>query len=216
MTAWSEAEGQPLPSAKEATHSKRTSGSSALASLEKVLAHLVRKFKGQTPGTSSRSSRPSFDKDKEEVKTEIEQASTSCADAKEVKDYSTSVLAVLQQFGYDASKINGSNTTRDMRFRPFEVLVRNDHTSRGNRGITSIALNSLLHPVCSMPEQVIFRSAGPDNLPLPSPELLSVHAACSKIAHLSGAAEHVDKLNQEAEAPPCWQPTVDKHVLFIL
>ncbi|KAK0444206.1 uncharacterized protein EV420DRAFT_1768324 [Desarmillaria tabescens] len=36
-------------------------------------------------------------------------------------------------------------------------------------------------------------------LPLPSPAYLAIHAACCRVAHLSGAAEYVEKVLQEEE-----------------
>ena len=49
-----------------------------------------------------------------------------------------------------------------------------------------------------IPEQVTFTShkAG---LQLPSPKYLRVHAACCKIAHMSGAAEYLDMVYGEME-----------------
>ncbi|EEB95421.1 hypothetical protein MPER_05615 [Moniliophthora perniciosa FA553] len=36
-------------------------------------------------------------------------------------------------------------------------------------------------------------------LPLPSPELLALHAACAKVAHLSGAAAYIDQLDRDTD-----------------
>ena len=49
-----------------------------------------------------------------------------------------------------------------------------------------------------VPEQVTFTSHYPE-LPLPSPKYLRIHAACCKIAHLSGAAEHLEHIFREME-----------------
>jgi hypothetical protein len=45
-----------------------------------------------------------------------------------------------------------------------------------------------------VPDQVEFSSMSPGNLPLPKPEYLRLHALCAKVAHLSGAAEVVDRV----------------------
>lgn len=37
------------------------------------------------------------------------------------------------------------------------------------------------------------------NLPLPCPELLALHAACAKVAHMSGAAQFFDKQDADDE-----------------
>ncbi|KAI0334048.1 hypothetical protein GY45DRAFT_1295942 [Cubamyces sp. BRFM 1775] len=49
-----------------------------------------------------------------------------------------------------------------------------------------------------VPEQVTFTSHYPE-LSLPSPKYLRIHAACFRIAHLSGAAEHLDHIFREME-----------------
>jgi len=37
------------------------------------------------------------------------------------------------------------------------------------------------------------------NLPLPNPEYLRIHAVCCRVAHLSGAAEQMDKILEDLE-----------------
>jgi len=48
-------------------------------------------------------------------------------------------------------------------------------------------------PRKNLPEFVAFSSSDPA-LALPSPGLLALHATCAKVAHLSGAAEHVNRV----------------------
>jgi hypothetical protein len=50
-----------------------------------------------------------------------------------------------------------------------------------------------------VPEKTTLTSSNPTALPVPSPELLALHAACAKVAHLSGAGEYIDKLDRDAE-----------------
>ena len=38
-----------------------------------------------------------------------------------------------------------------------------------------------------------------EGLPVPSPEWLALHAACAKVAHLSGAAEYIETILRDAE-----------------
>ena len=45
---------------------------------------------------------------------------------------------------------------------------------------------------------IVFKSAHPD-LPLPNPAYLRIHAACCRVAHLSGAGEYMDKIREELE-----------------
>ena len=44
-----------------------------------------------------------------------------------------------------------------------------------------------------------FTTPNPATLPVPSPELLALHAACAKVAHLSGAGEYIDKIDRDIE-----------------
>ena len=52
-------------------------------------------------------------------------------------------------------------------------------------------------PFCLIPlDPVTFTTSDPV-LPLPSPQLLAVHAACAQVAHLSGARKYIDKHSKE-------------------
>lgn len=46
---------------------------------------------------------------------------------------------------------------------------------------------------------VTFTSPDPEKLPLPSPEYLAIHAACAKVANLSGAGEYIDNVVRDLE-----------------
>jgi hypothetical protein len=48
-------------------------------------------------------------------------------------------------------------------------------------------------------EEVTFTTPDADKLPLPSPGLLALHAACCQVAHLCGSAEYIDKVYRDAE-----------------
>ena len=50
-----------------------------------------------------------------------------------------------------------------------------------------------------MPEKITLMSLDPATLPIPSPELIASHAACAKVAHLSGASAYIDRLDQDAD-----------------
>lgn len=50
-----------------------------------------------------------------------------------------------------------------------------------------------------MPEKVTFTSSDATTLPVPSPELLALHAACAKVAHLSGVGEEIDKFDRDLD-----------------
>lgn len=53
--------------------------------------------------------------------------------------------------------------------------------------------------VIRIKDQVTFTTPDPVNLPLPSPHLLALHAACAQVAHLSGAGEYIDLILTEME-----------------
>ena len=44
----------------------------------------------------------------------------------------------------------------------------------------------------------MLKSARPD-LPLPNPNYLKIHAACGRVAHLSGAGEYIEKILEDLE-----------------
>jgi len=46
---------------------------------------------------------------------------------------------------------------------------------------------------------VIFSTNDPQHLPVPAHELLALHATCCKVANLSGASEHIEKMYRDAE-----------------
>jgi hypothetical protein len=56
-----------------------------------------------------------------------------------------------------------------------------------------------MKPHGDMRQFVTFSTTNPVNLPVPSPELLSLHATCSKVAHLSGASEYIDKIYRDVD-----------------
>jgi hypothetical protein len=51
----------------------------------------------------------------------------------------------------------------------------------------------------SFPEYVEFTTPDPIKYPVPSPTYLAIHAACAKVAHLSGAGERIDKFYRDLE-----------------
>ena len=58
-----------------------------------------------------------------------------------------------------------------------------------------VVLSPRLEPLrrhLGVPETVHFIAHS--NSPLPNPKYLAIHAACCRVAHMSGAAEYLDKL----------------------
>jgi len=65
--------------------------------------------------------------------------------------------------------------------------VANQYTVRANNPGT----------LTTLPETVTFHAQG--NLPLPDPRYLALHAACAKVAHLSGAGEYIDTIDRDLD-----------------
>lgn len=54
--------------------------------------------------------------------------------------------------------------------------------------------------VFRVPVEVTFTASDPTKyLDLPSLKLLALHVACAKVAHLSGAGEHIDELDRDMD-----------------
>ncbi|TDL24412.1 hypothetical protein BD410DRAFT_766854 [Rickenella mellea] len=66
-------------------------------------------------------------------------------------------------------------------------------TNEENKYKLEAARDYCLH---GYPEHVTFRTSDPVELPVPSPTYLDFHAACAKVANLSGAAEFIDRLDR--------------------
>ena len=50
-----------------------------------------------------------------------------------------------------------------------------------------------------IPAQVQFTTPDPNDYPLPDPRYLALHAACARVAHLSGAAEYIEMISRDLE-----------------
>ena len=52
--------------------------------------------------------------------------------------------------------------------------------------------------ILGLPQTVTFTAR--NNLPLPDPRYLALHAACANVAHLSGAGEYIDSVDRDIDA----------------
>jgi hypothetical protein len=52
----------------------------------------------------------------------------------------------------------------------------------------------------NLPPKVTFQTHDPIRLPVPRREYLVLHAACARIAHLSGAADYIETIHRELES----------------
>lgn len=61
-----------------------------------------------------------------------------------------------------------------------------------------VILRGDMHPfILGYPPSTVTFTSTDANLPLPSPLYLSIHAACAKIAYLSGATEYIEMMHRE-------------------
>ena len=58
----------------------------------------------------------------------------------------------------------------------------------------------MIFSVNNVPEYIELRSTKPE-LPLPSEKYLRIHAACCRLAHMSGAAEYLNLMDEDNDAP---------------
>jgi len=120
------------------------------------------------------------------------------------RDYSASMLAVLQQFGCNVGTLNGQNTHLLFNVMTMHKLIH-DRYNRLELWFEATAIENcykIQKPrrfLLPRNEQVTFTTPDPVNLPLPSPRLLALHAACAQVANLSGASEYLDRVFQEME-----------------
>ncbi|KAH9958216.1 hypothetical protein BC827DRAFT_1261357 [Russula dissimulans] len=121
-------------------------------------------------------------------------------------DYSASVLAVLQRFNCDIGSFNGKRVHSLINVMTLEhnihdafdrLLFYFEATPQENRYEAMSLDDTVIHP--QMRQFVTFTTNDAENLPVPLRELLALHATCCKVAHLSGAAEYIEKIYRDAD-----------------
>ncbi|TDL22066.1 hypothetical protein BD410DRAFT_789150 [Rickenella mellea] len=136
-----------------------------------------------------------------------EPTNTDTARGSDDRDGTASMWAVIAHFGHAElrDELNGSKIHRlenvitfDSHFHYFFNhlyiwFVATDEINKYKlEGVRGISL-------CHYPEYVTFTTRDPAKLPVPSPTYLAIHATCAKVANLSGAADYIDKLDQDME-----------------
>ncbi|KAI6117895.1 hypothetical protein EV401DRAFT_2072190 [Pisolithus croceorrhizus] len=126
--------------------------------------------------------------------------------------YAASVWAVLDCFGYHSlrQELDGANIHRlenVMTMDPtvhylFETLKIWFMATAVPHKYETEAANPLY--LIHRPKCVTFSTPDPDKYPLPNPTYLAIHAACAKVAHLSGAVKYIRNVLERME---------DTHVL---
>ncbi|EFI27089.1 hypothetical protein CC1G_15218 [Coprinopsis cinerea okayama7 len=172
---------------------------------EEIFRPLFWSAKGRTGTPSNHSSRPLFDLGVDMVGDTLAESPRDYATAK--KYGSTTVWTVLERFGYGEllDQLNGPGIHRLDNVmalslevhEPFESLVfwLVPSTAHPDWQPNTYDIQSLYPPeLLRLPKTVRFESSDPERLPLPNPRCLEIHAACAKVAHLSGAAEYLENV----------------------
>ncbi|EKM77895.1 hypothetical protein AGABI1DRAFT_129688 [Agaricus bisporus var. burnettii JB137-S8] len=121
-------------------------------------------------------------------------------------DCSASILAVLKQFHSD---IGSFNKEKSHSMANVITMGKNIHDVFERLELyfeaTSVKHHYQVKSFSPYPvhpqkrDSVTFSTKNPETLPVPSPELLALHATCCKVAHLSGSAEYIDKVYDDLE-----------------
>ncbi|KAF8059914.1 hypothetical protein FPV67DRAFT_1708679 [Lyophyllum atratum] len=123
------------------------------------------------------------------------------------REYAATICAVMHRFGYEQlpDELNGSKVHRLENVMTLVPGFRIDFdrldiwftaTEEINRYKLEASDPSFLR---GYPDFVTFTTPDAEKLPVPSPTYLAIHAACAKVAHLSGAAACIDKFYQDME-----------------
>ena len=108
--------------------------------------------------------------------------------------------AVMERFGCESlpDEINGPKVHR---LENVMALVSGFRMHFDELRVWFVATVRSTPPILyGYPEFVTFTTLDQDNLPVPSPTYLAIHAACAKLVHLSGAAECIAKLYRDMES----------------
>ncbi|KDR74064.1 hypothetical protein GALMADRAFT_250794 [Galerina marginata CBS 339.88] len=123
------------------------------------------------------------------------------------RQYAATMWAVMFGFGYEnlPDELNGSKIHR---LENIMTLVLGFHMAFDQMDIWFAATEEMnkyklgaSDPLFlrGYPEFVTFTTHDPEKYPVPSPTYLAIHAACAKVAHLSGAAARIDEFYRNME-----------------
>ncbi|TFK62455.1 hypothetical protein BDN72DRAFT_777064 [Pluteus cervinus] len=123
-------------------------------------------------------------------------------DNEEKRLYAASVHTILDRFGRvdTIAELNGANVHR---LENILTLSPEFHDWFDQlrfwleRDPTPTAVTSAM--LVTLGSRITFTTHDSTTHPLPSPRLLELHAACARIAHLSGAGEYADKVLRDME-----------------
>jgi len=123
-------------------------------------------------------------------------------------EYAATVWTILKCFGYEdlPGRLKGAGVhsldnimTLQLDIHSwFDQLQVWFEAVDGKENTYNICATEQAHLWTCKPNPIEFKSAYPD-LPLPNPTYLRIHAACCRVAHLSGAGEYMDKILEDLE-----------------
>jgi len=126
-------------------------------------------------------------------------------------DYASGVWAVIGRFGSKMylDELNGSGIHRLENILTLDPSVHGlfdtlrlwlEHVKTGPPNTYKLcSVNPDFHINALWKRTVTFTTPDPVKLPVPSPWYLDLHAACCRVAHLSGAGECIDKILRDME-----------------
>ncbi|KAJ8455917.1 hypothetical protein ONZ45_g18838 [Pleurotus djamor] len=121
------------------------------------------------------------------------------------RDYVAVVLAVMKCWGYDVDKLNGANVhsltnvitqINNVQDRFDELNLWLEATDTPNQYLIQVSHPGYCPPGRSL---VTFTTPDPVHLPLPSADLIALHATCAKVACLSGVVEFLCDVERKLE-----------------
>jgi len=121
------------------------------------------------------------------------------------RDYAASMWAVMSRFGHESlpDELNGSKIHRLENVMTLDNGVHTlfdqlklwfVSTTEENKYTLDSTRDGLF--ARSYPKYIKFETPDPVKYPVPSAEYLGLHAACARVAHLSGAGECIDKFSE--------------------
>ncbi|CCL99836.1 uncharacterized protein FIBRA_01860 [Fibroporia radiculosa] len=166
------------------------------------------KIKARTSTPFTHSSRSSFGTRKEMIKRAMEEPARSHQQAKTKYDHFASVWAVMERFGYTRlySELNGNLVNRlenvltlqaDMHHL-FDILELWFEATDKPYTYNIVSPDPVYIPP-NAKRTVVFKTPDPEKLPLPLQLYLNIHAACCRVANLSGASKYIDNVMRELE-----------------
>ncbi|KAH9000144.1 hypothetical protein EDB92DRAFT_1829591 [Lactarius akahatsu] len=134
----------------------------------------------------------------------------SILDSKDKHEHAASFWAILGCFGYEdiQDKLKGKDInsldnvmTLGMEIHHcFDQLMMWFEAVEGSPDTYTIkATEPLVLALCKAADCKITLTSADERLPLPNPDYLEIHAACCRVAHLSGAGEYMDKVLEDLE-----------------